>query len=62
MIERQVDRLIDHPHLGRAGREKATRELVITRTPFIVVYRIKPGVIEILLILHGAQDWPPRRT
>jgi toxin ParE1/3/4 len=60
-IERQVDRLADHPYLGRKGRQPGTRELVISRTPFIAVYRIKPHAIEILRILHGAQDWPRRR-
>jgi plasmid stabilization system protein ParE len=30
----------------------------MTALPYIVVYRIKADVIEILRILHGAQKWP----
>jgi plasmid stabilization system protein ParE len=42
----------------REGRVKGTGELVISRSPFIVVYRVKGKRIEILRILHGAQQWP----
>lgn len=57
-IEKQVDMLLDHPNIGRPGRVKTTRELVIGRTSFIVAYRIKGKRIEILRILHGSQQWP----
>ncbi|MGB8259836.1 MAG: type II toxin-antitoxin system RelE/ParE family toxin [Terracidiphilus sp.] len=46
------------PHRGRPGRENGTRELVLPRLPYIVVYRIKDSDIEILHIYHGAQHWP----
>lgn len=59
-IERQTDMLSQHPLIGREGRVKGTRELVIGRSPFIAVYRVKGKRIEILRILHGAQQWPPR--
>lgn len=61
-IERQVDLLTEHPLMGREGRVKGTRELVIGRSPFIAVYRIKGKRIEILRILHGAQRWPQTQT
>ena len=57
-IDRQVDLPAEHPLMGREGRVKGTRELVIGRSPFIAVYRIKGKRIEILRILHGAQRWP----
>jgi toxin ParE1/3/4 len=57
-IEDQVDQLLQHPQLGRPGRKQGTRELVISRTPFIVVYRIRGKRIELLRLLHGAQKWP----
>jgi len=44
--------------MGCEGRVEGTRELVIGRSPFIAVYRIKGKRIEILRILHGAQRWP----
>jgi addiction module RelE/StbE family toxin len=61
MIERiraAVMRLAVSPALGRPGRVADTRELVIPRTPYIVPYRVKGDVVQIITILHGAQRWP----
>lgn len=59
-IEKQTDMLIEQPEMGRPGRIEGTRELVVGRTPFIVIYRIRPRArrIEILHFVHGAQQWP----
>lgn len=59
-IEQQSDMLADHPEMGRVGRRRGTRELVINRTPFILVYRVgsRARRVEILRLLHGAQKWP----
>jgi len=59
-IESQVAGLLDNRHLGRQGRVKGTRELVVVRTPYIVAYRVKKEAIQILRILHGARLWPAR--
>jgi toxin ParE1/3/4 len=56
-IERQVEMLLQHPKLGRVGRVKGTRELVIAGTPYIAAYCIKGDFIHILRVLHGAMDW-----
>ncbi|WP_149541452.1 type II toxin-antitoxin system RelE/ParE family toxin [Siccirubricoccus phaeus] len=50
--------LIEFPHLGRPGRRPGTRELVVSRTPFVVPYRLRGDAIEILRVLHGRQRWP----
>jgi len=60
-IEQQTNLLPTQPKMGRAGRVKGTRELVISRTPFIAVYRIEGQRIEILRFLHGAQKWPLKK-
>jgi toxin ParE1/3/4 len=57
-INAQTDRLAEHALLGRQGRVDGTRELVINRTPFLVVYRIHSEAIQILEFLHGSQKWP----
>lgn len=57
-IERQVAELADHPHIGRPGRVKGSRELVVNRTPYIVAYRVDRGAVVILRVIHGAQRWP----
>lgn len=56
----QVEQLEKHPELGRDGRKQGTRELVISRTSFVVIYRVKPKAkrIEILRVLHSSQQWP----
>ena len=50
--------LSDFPEMGRPGRRRGTRELVVNGTPFIVAYRIRLTVIEILAVIHGARRWP----
>ena len=52
--------LPDHPRAGRQGRLKNTRELVIDGVPFIVIYRenMSANTVEILRVLHDAQQWP----
>ena len=36
-----VDLLKTQPEMGRSGRMAGTRELVIPRTPYFIVYRVK---------------------
>lgn len=55
IIETQLP---EHPHSGRPGRVNGTRELVIAGTPYIVPYRVKAGVIQVLRVYHGARRWP----
>ncbi len=57
-IMEQTAKLTQFPELGRPGRVEGTRELVVNRTPFIVIYCIQKGTIRILRILHSAQAWP----
>lgn len=56
-IRQQVDRLAEYPKLGRVGRLKGMRELVIAGTHYIVAYRIRGDIVHILRVLHGAMDW-----
>lgn len=51
-------RLATFPHRGRPGRRRGTRELVISGTPYFVVYRVRGSSAVILRVLHGAQRWP----
>jgi toxin ParE1/3/4 len=60
-IRAQVGRLAHHPQMGRVGRVEGTRELVIARTPYIAVYRVRSDTVQVLRVLHGAQQWPPIR-
>ncbi len=63
MIERiraAVGRLAASPNIGRPGRVADTRELVITVTPYIVPYRVKGELVQIITVLHSTQRWPDR--
>ncbi|MGQ0505840.1 MAG: type II toxin-antitoxin system RelE/ParE family toxin [Myxococcaceae bacterium] len=57
-IEEAVDSLVEHPNLGRSGRVKSTRELVVSGTPFLIVYVVLLDQVQILRVLHHARAWP----
>lgn len=58
-IRSAISNLSKQPSMGRLGRVQGTRELVIVGTPYLIIYRLQQGNIEILRVLHGAQKWPP---
>jgi toxin ParE1/3/4 len=60
IIKRSVEQLANFPEMGRLGRVHDTRELVIQSTPYIVAYRLKGSIVEILALLHGARRWPTK--
>jgi len=59
-IEAHVNQLIANPKIGHTGRKQGTRELVIARTSFVVIYRVnsKAQRVEIIRVLHTSQAWP----
>lgn len=57
-IFNQTDMLADFPEMGRLGRIRGTRELVIKGRPYIVGYRVAGNSVTILRVLHGARSWP----
>ena len=57
-IRHATQRLIKHPETGRPGRAMGTRELVVPATPYILPYRMRGNVLEILAVMHGKQDYP----
>ena len=57
-IREQVATLKSHPLIGRPGIIEGTRELIISRLPHLVVYRVQQGAIEVLAVVHTARDWP----
>jgi toxin ParE1/3/4 len=60
VIELQVAMLAEHPRMGRPGRLRNTRELVVNHTPYVVAYRIDESAVTILRVMHGARKWPRR--
>jgi toxin ParE1/3/4 len=57
-IERATVRLEQFPLSGRKGATESTRELVVSRLPYIVVYVATETDVEIVAVFHAAQDKP----
>ena len=57
-IEGAANTLEDFPRRGRPGRLPGTRELVVPRTPYVVMYRLREDMVVILRVVHGSQQWP----
>lgn len=58
-ILRTANLLAEFPLIGRSGEQADTRDLVVSGSPYLLVYRVRAGVVEILRVIHGRQDWPP---
>jgi toxin ParE1/3/4 len=55
-LRARIELLGAFPNLGRPGKMPGTRELVISWLPYIVVYRLHAGSVEILRIMHTSQQ------
>jgi addiction module RelE/StbE family toxin len=51
-------RLLQFPGSGRPGRVADTKELPVPGTSHILVYRVLPGIIRIVRVIHTARQWP----
>jgi toxin ParE1/3/4 len=56
-----IERLLLFPQMGRVGAVSGTREWVVPRLPYVVVYEVHDSADELLVlaIFHGAQDRDP---
>lgn len=59
-ITEAINGLVSFPLRGRPGRVSGTFELVIPRTSYTAAYRIRGNFIEVIAVLHQAQQWPER--
>lgn len=50
-------RLGEFPESGKPGTVAGTRELVVRKLPYDIVYRLVGGDVEILRVLHTSTDW-----
>lgn len=55
-IRQAVERLADFPESGRHGQVAGTRELVVPGLPYLVVYRVGQGSVEVLRVFHTSQE------
>jgi toxin ParE1/3/4 len=54
-----VQTLRKFSYIGRAGAVPEIRELLIGKTPYIVLYKVRGSVVTINTIWHGAQSREP---
>ena len=53
-----VAMLAEQPGLGRPGRVPGTRELVVTKTRYLVPYRVLGRTVEVLRVFHTSRRLP----
>ena len=54
-----VQTLRKFSYIGRAGAGPEIRELLIGKTPYIILYKVHGSVVTINTIWHGAQSREP---
>lgn len=50
--------LTQFPEKGRIGFVSGSRELLVPRLPYMLVYTIQNNTVYILRLLHQSQNWP----
>ncbi|TRC94353.1 type II toxin-antitoxin system RelE/ParE family toxin [Mesorhizobium sp. WSM4303] len=58
VVARIVSAADSLPAMGRVGRIRGTRELVLADIPYLIPYRVVGREIEIITVMHAAQKWP----
>lgn len=43
------------PEIAPASRHRGLRQLVVTRTPYLVIYRVHAGSVEVRAVVHAKQ-------
>ena len=57
-IVKAVETLERFPGLGRPGRISGTRELVVPGTPYIVPYRVRGDIVQLIRVFPAARKRP----
>ena len=50
--------LVKVPSRGRPGRVPGTRELVLTKYPYFLAYRVNKQEVQIMRVLHTSRKYP----
>jgi len=54
-IRQSAKCLRDFPMMGHSGRRAGTRELVLSKYPYILIYRLTSVKVAIIAVLHQRQ-------
>ena len=52
------EELIDFPMLGHTGQRTGTRELVLPKYPYTIIYHLTLKKIHIVAVAHQSQQYP----
>ena len=55
-----IAQLAEQPGLGRPGRVPGTLELIVSKTRYLVPYRVHGDTVEILRVFHTSRRLPGR--
>jgi toxin ParE1/3/4 len=53
-----IQLLADQPKMGKVFRHRRVRLRLLTHDDYLVFYRERPGVIEIVRVIHGRRHIP----
>ena len=52
IIQKSINNISHMPAIGCAGKKIGTREFIVDKYPYILAYRVRNDVLEILAIIH----------
>ena len=58
LVRKAAESLLENPQLGKLGRVQGTRELTVSRFPFMVAYCVTQNEVWILAVIHTARLRP----
>jgi toxin ParE1/3/4 len=53
-----TERLSRFPLSGRTGRKAHTREMMVSGTPYFLIYSVEKGLVTVLRVYHSSREWP----
>jgi plasmid stabilization system protein ParE len=59
-IRRALDLITDRPEIGRLTPTARLREWSIPGLPYIIPYRVRGDMVEVLRVFHTSRQRPPR--
>jgi toxin ParE1/3/4 len=57
-LDRSIQLLASQPRLGRVFRHRRLHLRLLTHGDYLVFYRERPGVIQIIRVIHGRRNIP----
>ena len=57
-LDKAIQRLVELPKLGRPYRHGRHRLRVLVHQPYLIFYRERPGVIDLVRVLDGRRNVP----